>query len=474
MTFPFSRLRWSFLLLLGSVCAARPLSSPEAAERLAALEAKIQATAAELNSLQTEVVALRAAMATETPPPAAADRSRETVVAPPPARPPSPAPASAQDRTIGRFPDAAVVTAGTWPQSITIPGTTLAMRIGGFAQADLIVDEGDMATPDIFFVRAIDEQTARDEFLVTARATRLNLEVRGELNARPFRVFAEADFRGETGNELISNSTNLRLRHAFGQYGDFYAGQWWSAFTNVQAFPETVDIISPVGKPVTRQAGVRYAPWVTDAWRVGLSLENPEADVFQLPQDPGDSLDLGPDLIAFARYQHERGHIRLALLGRQLGWTDGQREAETLGYGASLTLRQHMPWRGARDNVVFGVHGGEGIGRYLVNLAGGGFDAVPSANDLETLWAWAAYGGYQHWWSPRWRSTVTFGTLALESQPGPAATQLRRLSSGTLNLFWNPHPRVTFGGELLYGVRESRDGATASAARAHFLARFGF
>ncbi len=442
--------------------------------RLSALEAKISATQAELESLQTEFHELRAALVLETSK-AQSNASPEIkvreVVVPVVA---VQSPASEENPFIGRFPDDTVVTAGDWPHSITIPGTELSMRIGGFAQVDLIADGGDLATPDLFLVRAIDTQTARDEFLATSRATRINIDVRSEADGVPFRVFAEADFRGATGNELVSNSTSLRLRHAFGQFGDFYAGQWWSAFTNVQAFPETVDVISPLGKPVTRQAGVRYAPWLNENWRVGVSLENPEADVFRLPDDPQDSLDSGPDLVVFARFQHDGGHLRAALLGRKLGWTDGEREEEAFGYGFGFTLRQQLPWIESRDNIVFGLYGGEGIGRYFVNLAGGGFDALPSADDLETLWVLGSYGGFQHWWSEQWRSTFTLGTLAVESQLGPADSQLERVSSASANLFWNPHPRVTFGGELLFGLREDRDGEEESALRAHFLSRFNF
>ncbi|MEM9160530.1 MAG: hypothetical protein AAGB46_15895 [Verrucomicrobiota bacterium] len=46
--------------------------------------------------------------------------------------------------------------------------------------------------------------------------------------------------------------------------------------------------------------------------------------------------------------------------------------------------------------------------------------------------------------------------------------------SQSANLFWNPHPRVTFGGELLFGLREDRDADEESALRAHFLSRFNF
>ena len=88
----------------------------------------------------------------------------------------------------------------------------------------------------------------------------------------------EFDLFGTSGNESVSNSHNLRLRHAYGTLGGLLAGQTWSNFMMVSALPETLDFGGPVGQTFVRQAQVRWTqPFSGDQWSV--ALENPETVV---------------------------------------------------------------------------------------------------------------------------------------------------------------------------------------------------
>ena len=68
----------------------------------------------------------------------------------------------------------------------------------------------------------------------------------------------EGDFFGAAGNESVSNSNGLRVRHAYGTLGGLLAGQTWTTFSDVAAYPETVDFGGPVGVIFARQAQVRW------------------------------------------------------------------------------------------------------------------------------------------------------------------------------------------------------------------------
>lgn len=54
----------------------------------------------------------------------------------------------------------------------------------------------------------------------------------------------EGDFEGG-GNETLSNWSELRLRHAYGTIGKFKAGQTWTSFMVLGAYPHTIDFFGP-------------------------------------------------------------------------------------------------------------------------------------------------------------------------------------------------------------------------------------
>ena len=64
------------------------------------------------------------------------------------------------------------------------------------------------------------------------------------------------------GTGVDSGQTTFRLRHAWGELGQFGAGQYWSPFTDPDAFPNSARV--PGGRPAwrgtatSRSAGPRW------------------------------------------------------------------------------------------------------------------------------------------------------------------------------------------------------------------------
>ncbi|MEO1786835.1 MAG: DcaP family trimeric outer membrane transporter, partial [Pseudomonadota bacterium] len=131
---------------------------------------------------------------------------------------------------VGRVPDDAIVTAGDFEGSITLPGSTASMRIGGYIQADFGYDFDSLGFSDSLNLRTIplDGSTSDGEqvFRSHARYTRLNLDVRDQTRLGEFRSFLEIDFFG-SGSDTTNNFTPV-LRHAAAGVGGLYVGQYWS------------------------------------------------------------------------------------------------------------------------------------------------------------------------------------------------------------------------------------------------------
>ena len=151
--------------------------------------------------------------------------------------------------------------------------------ISGYIKGDFIIDEGaDLG--DSFAFSAIpatgSEGADRDGHVrLHAKQSRLRIQSETELsNGDALKTHLEGDFYGSGGNETFSNSTGLRLRHAYATFGRWTFGQTWTNFMDLVAYPSTVDFFGPIGKSFVRQGQIRY----TLLNGLAFSLENPETD----------------------------------------------------------------------------------------------------------------------------------------------------------------------------------------------------
>jgi hypothetical protein len=368
-----------------------------------------------------------------------------------------------------------VVTGGDFPGSFKLPGTDTSVKIGGYVKGDAIYDmqagSGDIFIPALIPVTGTGDGQTR----MHARQSRLNIDVRTPTDMGPLRVFVETDFFGTGGNEIQTNSTSPRLRHAFGTLGNFLAGQTWSTFMDVGALPETLDFAGPNGAVFVRQAQLRWNSPVGDGVNLALAIENPEGDI---ENGAGLNLDQWPDGIARLTYSQDWGHVQGGALLRQIRLDNAAGIEETaFGYGLSFSGRLNVPMVGAKDNFKFQANYGDGIGRYITDLGfAGDQDAVFTAanRDLQTLKAFGAYGAYQHWWRDDLRSTVVYSHVQVDNEAGQAGTAYHQGQYAAVNLIWSPVKWADVGMEYLFGSVEKNNGTDADDSRLQASATFKF
>jgi hypothetical protein len=64
----------------------------------------------------------------------------------------------------------------------------------------------------------------------------------------------------KNGNEMVSNSSNPRLRHFFISYKNWMVGQNWSTFMPLHALSESLYFGGPhLGEVFARQTQIRYS-----------------------------------------------------------------------------------------------------------------------------------------------------------------------------------------------------------------------
>ena len=371
---------------------------------------------------------------------------------------------------------AQAVTAGSFPGSIKLPGTNTSFKVGGYVKFDIhwtsVQGLGDSFSTTAIPLEGSAQDASDGHTRLLARQTRFNIQTRTPSDFGEIKTYIEGDFEGGGGNETLSNSSGLRLRHAYGTIGNFKAGQTWSNFMILGAYPDTIDFFGPQGMIFVRQAQIHYTVPFEGGWKLELSAENPQS----ITRGPGSAAasfsgvgsndDQIPDFTAKVTFAGSWGFASLAGLV-------GALDVNTTVTGGVPPVDE--------TEVIWGVHGGarintwgkdsvagivaylDGANRYMLGAGlaagdiGGYIDlSVPGSPDVETIEQLGAALSYEHWWSDNLRSTIAGGYSQIDFpdriHPGVSFAGLKEsTASAHLNLMWSPASRVTLGIEYIFG-----------------------
>ncbi|TMM47015.1 DcaP family trimeric outer membrane transporter [Colwellia ponticola] len=304
------------------------------------------------------------------------------------------------------------------------------ISFGGYIKVDARYVDGDVAYKPFWTGAGTKLAQDASQFNIFANETRFNMKyTHGDVMG-----FIEMDFWGGGGNEIVSNSANPRIRHAFIKYKDVVAGQTWSTFMNTSAIPESADFAgATVGLVFIRQGQVRYT-----MGNFQVALENPETW-------GGDTAnDNVPDVVARYNLKGDWGSVSFSALGRQVNScvkdsTDMNintmnncvdSNSET-AIGGSIAGRINTI---GKDDFRFQFHQGE-VGRYV----GVGFTKDMVGEKVEETTAYLA--AYRHYWNETLRSTVLYGSAKAD------VSGLER-SQWSINIFENLTKQLAVGFEV--------------------------
>ncbi|WP_246047152.1 DcaP family trimeric outer membrane transporter [Colwellia ponticola] len=325
------------------------------------------------------------------------------------------------------------------------------ITFGGYIKADVRTIDGDVSSPitnDDYWIGGASVVNDISTTKFSVNETRFNTKyVHGDVTG-----FIELDFLGGGGNQIVSNSSHPRLRHAFIQYKNILVGQTWTTFMNTSALAEAADFGGPLNASAfIRQGQVRYTNG-----GLQLSLENPHSD-------KGDSSqDSIPDFIAKYTFTGDWGNVSVSGLARQLNTAtvaavtakpavtvidsstglpvvitpavnavvgiDSKTES-AFGFGVAGRINTF-----GKDDLRFQVHAGN-TGRYVGVVAAR--DLVGQKAEKTTSYMVA----YRHFWDEDTRSTVFYGSTDADL----ADTKRNHVA---VNLFRNYTKQLSFGVEI--------------------------
>jgi hypothetical protein len=377
--------------------------------------------------------------------------------------------------------------AGEFPGSIPIPGSNMSAKIGGYVRLGMVDSLDPIGSDDRFIVGSIPvgEPTAgldNEGFTISAKRSRVNLDMRMDSSVGTFRAFVEGDFAADIGD-----TDTYRLRHAFGQYKNWILGQTWSTFMDTGATPEELDFEGLNGNINDRQPVIRYTRNLGRSRSFAVALEDPVAEI-----TGGDGKGKFADITARINAPREWGHVQTAVLLRSISGApsdDPQSVKSTFGWGLSFGGHHRFKKWSQQDNFKFQFNIGQGIGRYINDLDSvGGMDAVfdPEGN-LKALPALGTYVSYQHYWKRdptaffgntgflrNLRSTMVLGYTQVDNFDFQKDDAYRRTKRVTLNLLWSPINSIDLGFEFLWGERMNKDGERGNASQLQLVGTFFF
>lgn len=381
-----------------------------------------------------------------------------------------------------------VLTAGDFPGSIRLPGTNMAMKFGGNVRLGITDSLDPIGSTDRFVSGSIPVGPTdagdifNEGFVISAKRSRLNWDMRLDSSVGQFRAFVEGDFAGTAGSSEV-----LRLRHAYGQYNRFILGQTWSTLMDTAAIPEDVDFEGLNAQINVRQPELRWVKGLGSHRPFSLGIEDPSPSV-----TGGAGISRFPDTVAIIRKVRDWGHLQLGAIARNIvgipfdesGVELRDQEDSTFGWGLTFSGNLKIKKWDHRDNFKFQLNGGDGLGRYINDLGTvGGFDAAfdPETLELKTLPVIAAYGAFQKWWKRNplglfkaVRSTLVYGYVwvdDLDTLPDDFYHSTQRAS---INWLWSPISQIDLGVEYLWGSRVNKDREKGTAKQFQFVATFRF
>ncbi len=339
------------------------------------------------------------------------------------------------------------------------------VTFGGYIKADMRYVDGDVKYQDYWRGNNPGfEDTSK--FGMTVSETRFNTKYEhGDVTG-----FIEMDFYGGDGNEVATNSTNPRLRHAFVKYKGWMAGQYWSTFTPMKAWMDALDFGGPiVGEVFVRQPQLRYS-----SGNFQFAIENPETwgnDYLDKGGNGGgndpstvDSDAKYPDLVATYAFKGDWGEVQLGLLYRTLegdsndsGRDDIDESALAYNIGGKINL--------GKDDIRFQINAGESgryVGAGMVNDI-----VIDEDGQYEVEETTAVTLAYRHLWNERWRSTAYLGYAETD------VTDYERAHWG-VNLIRQLTPALSVGAEIgEYDVSDGGDAENGDSMYFQLSAKFG-
>lgn len=355
-----------------------------------------------------------------------------------------------------------------------------ALGIGGYvegvAQYDFCgsIDDNGFTTFQIPVPR---DAARRNRFGADATHSTIFLQLVRNTKFGLLSAYVQTNFSGDNG------SYGVRVKQAYVKLGYVTAGLARSSFVDGASGLPTIDYEGPSGAISGKNVLLQYAPKLSKHFSMAVSIENPSATYTTFTDPSTDKAQNEaisqrvPDIPAYLQYSWGKGgdsHVRLSGILRNLSYRNlvsGKNHFVT-GYGvqlsglASLNKFVTLYYQGAY---------GKGIGRYVNDLGGFGYDLIYGDNGTmtapETL---SLVGGAQINLTDNLFVSGGYSLNRVYGQESLGGDAYRRANYVVANAFYTFAGDFQVGVEYLRGIRRDMNGESNTANRIEAMLKFSF
>ncbi|MGA9572101.1 MAG: DcaP family trimeric outer membrane transporter [Candidatus Acidiferrales bacterium] len=287
------------------------------------------------------------------------------------------------------------------------------------------------------------------------------------------------------GTGVDAGQTTFRLRQAYGELGQFGAGQTWSPFMDIDVFPNSLEYWGPNGMVFFRNVQVRWMP-IQGPSNVVIALERPGGSA-----DGGvyaDRIDLQnivphfawPDLSGHARLARGWGYVQAAGIIRKVGWNDTtpalpNLSGSAIGWGVNLTSNIYFT---KKDTGRFEFVYGKAIENYMNDAPVDIGVATNFSNPAAPVKGVAlpvlgVVSFLDHTWSERLSTSIGYSFLNISNSDAMTPASFHQGDYALVNLLFHPLKQVTVGSEFQFGRRVNfSDGFNVNDYKVQFSFRY--
>jgi hypothetical protein len=403
----------------------------------------------------------------------------------------APAPALAASPVTAPVASSDTPSEGLMPEPTDLAPTGTTMEIYGAAMLDMGYAR-DASNPDWFDVLrptklpAFEDEYGKDgDFWAGVRQSRLGFRTFTPTDLGELKTIFEFELFG-VGSD--AGQTTFRLRHAWGELGQWGAGQTWSPFMDPDVFPNSIEYWGPNGMVFFRNVQLRWTPWQEGGSNFMMALERPGASADR--GNYSDRIELDgikanfplPDFTAHYKYAQDWGHVQVAGILRRIEWDDLSTDSPydlsggATGWGINLSTNINLGRHVFRGSVVYG----EGMENYMndapvdIGIQNNFGNPVNPIKGV-TLPVLGIVAFLDLNWSEKWTSTIGYSYLDIDNSDGQAADAFRKGQYALANILYHPLPNLFFGPEIQYGQRNNYlDGFSSDNLRLQFSVKWNF
>ncbi|GJC32199.1 porin [Acinetobacter sp. KAM398] len=288
-----------------------------------------------------------------------------------------------------------------------------------------------------------------DRLRSTLSATRLGLDFKSPVGDQDVKGKIEVDFLGG------ANLDNLRIRHAYLNYGNWLIGQTWSNFAIPDYMPETIDALAYVGGAVKRSPQVRYT-----------TKFSPQTNLVLAAEDPKDS-SINQRLPALtARLNHQFAdnlNVSVRAMGHEKRVNSDEEMAWGVGVGAKYDVVPGTTLKAdyyhVKGDSSFVSFTNKGVAVTALDKDKGTITAdsrIAAQSEFDSIMV-----GITQKFGDKVHGTLGYGYMSSDKDPNyiaatPDKTTINKdLWQTWANVFYSPRKPLSFGLEYVYGEREA-------------------